>query len=231
MDDFSDFFWNQPKKFQIHKWHHYFEIYDRHFSKYKGANPVILEIGVAKGGSLEMWNHYFKGQCTIYGVDIEENCKDIEKEFSNVKIFIGDQYDIGFLNKLKTTIPNIDILVDDGSHIGQHITRTFEYLYPNINPGGTYLIEDLHTSYWDHYLGGLNRPGTAIEYLKTLIDKLNSKYQTPTYTKQFLWSNPVMHPPDIPFSNITHSLHFYDSIAVIEKHKNPQLTVEASIRN
>lgn len=230
MNDFADFFWNQPKKLKVHKWHHYFDIYDRHFSKYKGTNPVILEIGVAKGGSLEMWNHYFKGECTIYGIDIDPTCKRFESEFSNVKIFIGDQSNTIFLNQIKSQVPKVDILIDDGSHINSHIIKSFEELYPIVTPGGTYLIEDLHTSYWDHfYGGGLLRPGTAIEYLKTLIDKLNAKHQKTT-TKQFSWSKEVVHKPDDSFSIITNSLHFYDSIAVVEKHTIPQVTVENSIR-
>jgi hypothetical protein len=230
MDDFSNFFWNEPKTLKVHKWHHYFEIYDRHFSKYKGTNPVILEIGVAKGGSLEMWNHYFKGQCTIYGIDIDPECKKYESSFSNVKIFIGDQGDSNFLNYIKTQVPAIDILIDDGSHMNYHIIKSFEFLYSTVTPGGTYLIEDLHTSYWKEYAGGLLHSGSAIEYLKTLIDKLNAKHQEIVIPKKLTWEKDVVKKPDSTFSNITNSLHFYDSIAVIEKHKIPQLTVQHSIR-
>jgi hypothetical protein len=230
MDKFSDYFWNQPKQYKVHKWHHYFEIYDRHFSKYKDKNPIILEIGVAGGGSLEMWNYYFDKKCTIYGIDINPRCKEFETLLPNVKIFIGDQNNDNFLNYVKSQIPNIDILIDDGSHINSHIIKTFEYLYPKINPGGTYLIEDLHTSYWPEYDGGLLRAGTAIEYLKTLIDKLNAKHQSKSI-KQFSWSKEVVQKADESFSNITHSLHFYDSIAVVEKHTIPQLSVEATMRS
>lgn len=230
MDDFSDFFWNQSKTLKIHKWHHYFEIYDRHFSKYRNTNPVILEIGVAQGGSLEMWNYYFKGQCTIYGVDIDPRCQKYEKEFSNVKIFIGDQNNDTFLQELKNAIPQIDILIDDGSHMNSHIIKTFEAMYPNIAFGGTYLIEDLHTSYWSEYDGGLNRPGTAIEHLKTLIDKLNAKHQNRVIPKKLTWGKDTVLTADTTFSSITNSLHFYDSIAVIEKHTSIQPSVQASIR-
>ena len=40
----------------IHKWQHYFDIYDRHFSKFRGKEVVVLEIGVFQGGSLQMKN-------------------------------------------------------------------------------------------------------------------------------------------------------------------------------
>ena len=232
MDGFSEFFWNKPKRFTVDKWHHYFEIYDKHFSKFKGKHPVILEIGVSQGGSLEMWNDYFKGQCTIYGLDINPACKRFESEFPNVKILIGDQGNVDFLNQIKAKIPNIDILIDDGSHINSHVITTFEALYSNIVPGGTYLIEDLHTSYWEEYGGGLLRQGTSIEYLKSLIDKLNAKHVRELHLNRFAWERPTtVKQIDTDFSCTTNSIHFYDSITVVEKHKTRQNTVEHSIRS
>ncbi len=34
----------------IHKWDHYFEIYDWYFNKYIDQEVVLLEIGVLQGG-------------------------------------------------------------------------------------------------------------------------------------------------------------------------------------
>jgi hypothetical protein len=237
MDDFSDFFWNQPKRFPIHKWHHYFEIYDRHFSKYRETNPVIVEIGVQHGGSLDMWNHYFKGKCTIYGIDIDPRCALLQDKFDNVKIFIGDQNDQSFLNNLKAQIPNIDILIDDGSHCSSHIIKTFKTLYDNISIGGTYLIEDLHASYWPECEGGLCRKNSSIEYAKTLIDELNAKHirepQT-IDTRRHPWelsNKPYYYKPTTAFSNITDSLHFYDSVLVIEKKMSDSPDIKSSSRS
>lgn len=39
----------------IHKWDHYFEIYDKYFQKYRGEKLTILEIGISHGGSLQLW--------------------------------------------------------------------------------------------------------------------------------------------------------------------------------
>jgi hypothetical protein len=177
-----------------------------------------------------MWNSYFDGQCNIYAVDINPECKKFENEFPNVKIFIGNQGSDEFLNFVKTQVPSIDIFIDDGSHMNSHIIKTFETLYPNISLDGTYLIEDLHTSYWAEYGGGLNTAGTAIEHLKTLIDKLNAKHISRTIPRKFIWEKDSVIKADTSFSNITNSLHFYDSVAVIEKHKSYQPHVEATIR-
>ncbi len=82
----EDYFHNNKKNL-IHKWDHYFEIYDRHFKKYKGRDIVLLEVGVSTGGSLQMWSDYFGEGSKFYGIDIDPRCKEFENE--NTKIFIG----------------------------------------------------------------------------------------------------------------------------------------------
>ena len=137
----------------IHKWRHYFEIYHRHFQRYIGKECVILEIGVSMGGSLQMWKNYFGDKAKIIGVDINPLCKEFEEE--NIRIFIGSQSDLQFLRELIHTIPKIDILIDDGGHTMEQQIVTFEELFDHINPDGVYLCEDMHTSYWEEYGGGL----------------------------------------------------------------------------
>jgi hypothetical protein len=176
-----------------------------------------------------MWNDYFKGECTIYGVVIDPACSRFEKEFSNVKIFIGDQSNSDFLNFIKSQVPSIDIFIDDGSHISHHIIITLENLYPAISPGGVYLIEDLHSNYSYPDGSGMNKPGSAMEYAKTLIDSLNAKHITGKYEAPVRRTGILLHTQgrlvpgylDTSFSNITNSIHFYDSVLVLEKKLNP----------
>ena len=73
----------------IWKWKHYFDIYDRHFSKFINRDVNVLEIGIFSGGSLDMWQDYFGKKCHIYGVDIAEAWKAFENE--KVTVHIGDQ--------------------------------------------------------------------------------------------------------------------------------------------
>jgi hypothetical protein len=49
----ADFLTNQGKV--IHKWKHYFPAYEAHFGRFVGHPVVFWEIGVHKGGSLQMW--------------------------------------------------------------------------------------------------------------------------------------------------------------------------------
>ena len=60
------------KKYVVHKWHHYIPIYDRYFSSFRGRKVRFLEIGVSKGGSLQMWRAYFGKDAIIFGIDIDD---------------------------------------------------------------------------------------------------------------------------------------------------------------
>src|SRR6266704_2973952 len=65
----AEYFFNNPGRL-IHKWHHYFDIYHRHFARFRGRSPVVVEIGVFHGGSLQMWHHYFGPGTRVVGIDI-----------------------------------------------------------------------------------------------------------------------------------------------------------------
>src|SRR6266705_2645761 len=70
----SEYFFNNRGRL-IHKWHHYFEIYHRHFARFRGRSPVIVEIGVFHGGSLQMWRNYFGPGARTIGIDIDPRCR------------------------------------------------------------------------------------------------------------------------------------------------------------
>jgi 23S rRNA U2552 (ribose-2'-O)-methylase RlmE/FtsJ len=171
MNDLEKIFYSN-KGGTIHKWKHYLEIYERHFSKYKNKEVVILEIGVFQGGSLRMWKKYFGKNAKIYGIDINPECKKLEE--AGIEIFIGSQEDRNFLRKIKKIIPKVDILIEDGGHTMNQQITTFEELYDHVKSDGIYLCEDLHTSYWKDYGGGYKSRGTFIEYSKNFIDYLNA---------------------------------------------------------
>ena len=199
-----DTFFQQHDGALVHKWHHYFEIYDRHFSRFRGKPITVLEIGVSQGGSLQMWRDYFGKQIQLIGVDINPNCQQLEEP--GVRIVIGDQQDRNFLRELAKTLPQVDVLIDDGGHTMQQQIHTYEELFPSVSPDGVYLIEDLHTSYWKKWGGGYRRKRTFIEYSKNFIDYINAWHSEDTQR---------LAPSD--FTKSVHSLHYYDSVLVIEK--------------
>jgi GT2 family glycosyltransferase len=202
-NDLRRYFDTNPGRL-LHKWLHYFEIYDHHFSRYRDKPVNILKIGIYHGGPLQLWKNYFGPQARIYAIDVDPRCKQFEEE--NVRIIIGDQADRSFLRKLKAEIPHPDILIDDGGHLMHQQITTFEELYPFVAEDGVYLCEDLHTSYWPDWGGGLHRQDTFVEYTKRLIDSLNAYHS----------QEPARFLPD-QVTRSAHSLHFYDSVFVIEK--------------
>ena len=73
------------------KWEPYFEIQEKHLSHLRGKPINLVEIGVQKGGSLEMWSNYFGPQAKITGIDIDVSCKFLKYEEKNIEVRIGDQ--------------------------------------------------------------------------------------------------------------------------------------------
>jgi hypothetical protein len=186
----------------LYKWFHYFDIYEKHFARFRGKSPLVLEIGVAEGGSLGMWKEYFGPGCRILGIDNNPECATLGDR--DISIRIGEQQDKGFLGRLLGEFGLPDIVIDDGSHIMSHVTETFRALYPAISPNGVYLVEDMHTAYLPDYEGGVGKPGTFIELCKGLIDEMNA-----------LYTNGEV--PVTTFTTGTDSMTFYDSVVVFEK--------------
>lgn len=163
----------------------------------------MLEFGVLHGGSLQMWKHYFGAQAKIYGVDINPRCAELAEE--NITIMIGDQESRESLRDITNTLPKFDIILDDGGHTMLQQTTTFEEMWSHLKDGGIYLCEDLHTSYWPGFGGALKKADSFIEYTKNLIDQLNAWYS--------LDVNLMVN----DFTRTAFSMHYYDSILVIEK--------------
>lgn len=196
-------YFRSNRKRLIHKWMHYFDIYHRHFQSYRGKRIVVVEFGVSQGGSLQMWRQYFGKRAKIYGVDIDPRCANLGGR--GTKVLIGDQSDRDFLRKVVAETGPIDIVIEDGGHTMQQQIATFEEVYPAVKSDGVFLVEDVHTSYRANYGGVYRDPGTFIEYVKNLVDKVNAWHsQTDALTVD-------------DFTRSTRSIHIYDSIVVFEK--------------
>ena len=186
-----------------HKLLHYFEVYNRHFEKFYNKDINIMEIGVNEGGSLQLWKKMFSPKSKIIGLDINPNCKSMEDE--QIDIYIGDQSNREFWSKIKSEIPKLDILIDDGGHTMEQQIVTFEEMFPHVKDGGVYLCEDVQTSYREDFGGGFNKPDTFINYSKSFIDHIHA------------WN---ANDENLPISQLTrsiHSVHYYNGIIAIEK--------------
>lgn len=129
--------------------HGYSVTYHEFFKDMVDESVKLLEIGVCDprfpGASLKMWKEYFpNGRFT--GIDINPEARAFADD--RVKIWIGDQNNpVDILTMVRICGPEFDIIIDDGSHIGEHILTSFKTLWKAVKPGGYYVIEDLHSVY------------------------------------------------------------------------------------
>jgi len=161
--------------------HNYHEIYPRYIEKYYNLEGGIIEVGLLGGSSLKLWLELFPNM-HIYGLDINpsESIKKHER-YTIIKADQSLQSDLdNSLNKIEEPIWFIN---DDGSHIPEHQLLTFNTLFPKLENGGVYIIEDIETSYWtkDGLYGydtryGLGHPKSIIEIFKKSIDGINHRY-------------------------------------------------------
>ena len=172
----------------------------------------MMEIGVYHGGSLGMWKSYFGPRARFVGVDI--NPRALKFADDRVDIVIGDQSDRAFLRTLRDRYRRIDVLLDDGGHGMEQQIVTFEELFDAVADDGVYLVEDTHTSYWPEYGGGLDAPGSFIEFSKHLADQLNAWHVRE-------WKDTERS----RFARSAWSLTYYDSVVAIEK--RPKMPPEA----
>lgn len=154
----------------IHKWHHYFEIYEKHFAKFKNKPVNILEIGVQNGGSLLMWKKYFGKDAKVFGIDIDKECLKHQDLANNIQVFIGNAADKEFMEKLIKELPTLDIVIDDGGHKSKEQIYAFQTLYNHVSQTGVYLVEDIHVNYWNTV--NKEYPQTFIEFAKEQAELL-----------------------------------------------------------
>jgi len=215
-------------RFGTDKWggHWFTPHYARHFAPYRDRPVTILEIGIggydvptAGGESLRMWKHYFH-RGLVCGIDYFDKSALAEPR---IRTFQGDQSDPVFLAEVLAEIGRPDIVIDDGSHLSDHVLTSFRELYPRLAPGGLYVIEDIQTSYWSGWNGGrkgLHDPGTTAGFLKSLVDGLHhAEQETP---------RPAGH-LSITDHTVT-GLHVYHNVAFIEKGVNREQGAASWIR-
>lgn len=152
--------------------HNYLPLYEHYLTPYRRRPITLLELGVLDGASLRMWRDYLPS-ATIIGLDKQPVTID------GCTVIHGEQDDPTAIACVAERGP-IDVIIDDASHQSTKTTRSFELLYPHLTPGGLYVIEDLHASYWNKIYGDQDadpNPDTTkhtiMVFLKRLADDVN----------------------------------------------------------
>jgi hypothetical protein len=194
---------NQHRGRYVAKIDHFFDVYEKHFSRFRDKPLKLLEIGVDKGGSLELWQNYFGPQCEIHGIDINPAVVEFAPE--EAILHIGSQDSPDFIESVARDYGPFDIVIDDGSHLMRHQIDSFELIYPQLEDHGIYVCEDAFTSYWREFGGQLGGQHTFMEYAKGLIDQLHA-----------YWAEDDALQPSA-FTRTTSGIHFYSGAVVFER--------------
>ena len=143
--------------------HRYHNMYGQFLLPY-AANKrhfKLLEIGLGcnmgygPGASVALWKKLFP-DAEIWEAEYVKECIDkaIEKkQLEGIHVLVGDQSDYKVLDSwIEQSGGNFDIIIDDGGHHNCQISNTFDKLWPQLNPGGYYFIEDLHVGKSKSYI-------------------------------------------------------------------------------
>lgn len=201
------------------KWgtHRYTPHYEAHLGNLKLRRFTLLEIGIggysrprAGGASLRMWEAYFP-RARIIGLDLQD------KSFldgGRIRTYQGSQTDPDLLRRIVEEAGGVRVVVDDGSHRPEHVRASFKILFPLLEDGGIYAIEDTQTSYWPEFGGSEDRsdPSTTMAFVKDLVDGLNyEEYVDESYEPTYTDLHVV-------------AVHAYHNLVVIEKGRNVEGT-------
>ena len=199
------------------KMEHNQELYDEVLAGWQGRDVSFLEIGIYKGGSLPMWQGFLGAGSRLVFCDIDPACRDLALPGTTVEI--GDQADPAFLERLGQAHGPFDLVVDDGGHKMHQQIASFRHLWPRLRDRGLYIVEDVHTSYWPGFGGGLREPASFIEFAKDLIDRMHSWY-----------TDDDAGFPLHPLAREIGGIRFFDSLVVIEK-RVKEAPVSISVQN
>ena len=146
--------------------HGYTEKYQIYFEPLRFENLKILEIGIQNGYSLKTWKEYFPNS-TIFGIDVND-CTYLKED--RINPIVCNQTDNLLLQEINSSHGPFDIIIDDGSHVSDHMKDTFNFLFPLLKEGGIYVVEDLHCCYWDNFTFNTS----FMDRIKELMDLTNS---------------------------------------------------------
>jgi cephalosporin hydroxylase len=186
----------------LDKWVHYFPIYARHLKRFRNRPVRVLEVGVYRGGGLDMWASYLGSEAELVGLDIDEAA--VRSVKGRYQVVLGDQADPEALREINEKYGPFDIVIDDGGHTMQQQIVTVETLFPLLNDGGAFIIEDTHTSYWPPFGGELHSPDSLVEWTKLRIDDLHSRHHV-GIDRNSIWATDL------------DGMHWYDSVVVFDK--------------
>ena len=210
-------FIKQPYK-PLHYWPIYQEVFEKVSKTHNREKPFkIFEIGVGTGGSIELWykiSKELKIDFEITAIDIRirpaviKEIQNLTTDDGSVRLHRCNSNNIELLDEILQD-EKFDLIIDDGSHESDSIVNSFHSLFiDRLKDGGLYIIEDLHTHYWEKQA---TPDDSASNLVRNLFDAQNFWSLTRDGGKRFESVKPY-------FDKIN-KIESYDSIVLIHKGK------------
>ena len=225
VDGFAD----HGRRAGFEKYRHYWAIFEQHLARFRGRRFRMLEIGVAGGGSAEVWREWLGGAFELHALEICPSARRFARARNATEggtvVHIGDQADRGFVREVlrnATGGEGFDVVLDDGGHFWAQQRASFDELFPSLRARGVYIVEDTHTSYWPHFGGGGgggdddDAASFLGGFLRARVDAMHA-FHLPDGSA----ARARLAPADWAFARQARSISVYESVVVIEKHARP----------
>lgn len=120
--------------------HGYLPHYERFIGELRFLPITMIEIGVAGGSSLKMWEQWMP-KAFVWGMDVNpyDQCFG-----ERIRTFQGNQGQPNDLENLVKQTGNFHFVVDDAGHNVEEEKVCYNYLWPRLVSGGWYVVEDLN---------------------------------------------------------------------------------------
>jgi hypothetical protein len=203
--------------------HRYTELYHMLFHPYRQRKINFLEMGLLIGGpeqghtadrqttdlpSIRMWLEYFP-KARIHGLDVSDFSWFDHDRFVFHRCDMDDRAAIA---EAAADMPALDIVIDDASHASHHQQNAFLEIFPKLEPGGLYVIEDLRWQPDTYELPGITK---TAELLRSFVDTREFHHSDPAVAEAFNALVPeisacIVHP-------VKYQKNRRDQVAVIHK--------------
>jgi hypothetical protein len=105
----------------------------------------LLEIGVAQGDSLRLWEEWFtRGKIT--GIECNNFLPRPLSNYSRIELIIADGFSDETINSFQDD--SFDYIIDDGPHTLDSMIISAQKWVDKVKPGGKLIIEDVQEFSW-----------------------------------------------------------------------------------
>jgi len=167
------------------EYHSYLTEYDKWFNEYKHTPGYFLELGVSRGGSMDLWEKYFSHMQIVgidknpYGSDVYGNPPTDSPTVSNrIHFHQEPAYTKNCLEFLSGTYKNFNIIVDDGSHELTDQIFVIQH-YSKLISSGLLIVEDIPRSNVGQILVSCYEHLRNRHFKLNLIDNNNNRHIPP----------------------------------------------------